>query len=376
MLLVAFLVLILMRVLKQDFVRYMGNGGDVENVGDENELLLPEDESGWKLLHGDVFRCPNHPELFAAVVGNGAQLVASALTVLALSLTNVVSTTYRGQILSATVVCYNLTGFIGGFVAAYVYHILTSANKQSSRNYWMRSLLYTLTIFTVPVGAVFSYVNTVAIGNGSTAAMPFTTILTVLAIQLLVGLPSTIFGNFMGRYYASKVSSSNKSYFPTRTTKIPRQIPQVIWWKGPIVQFFVGGCLPFSAIYIELHYIFASLWGHAVYTLFGILFVSLLLLILVVSFVSVALLYFQLQNEHHEWWWQSVVVGGSTGIFLYLYCFLYFFHRSEMEGLLQGSFFFGYMGVIAYGLWLMLGSVAWFSSFAFVRYIYGRIKSD
>ena len=359
-------------------MRYTGNTADVEGatVGDENELLLPEEESGWKLLHGDVFRCPHYPELFAAVIGNGSQLITCALTVMSLSLTNLVSTTYRGQILSATVVCYNLAGIIGGYIAAYVYHILTNGNKQQgSNNYWMQSLLYTLTLFTVPTGAVFAYVNTVAIGNRSTAAMPFTTIITVLAIQLLVGLPSTIFGNFMGRYAASKASSSS-NYFPTRTTKIPRQIPQIVWWKGPIVQLFVGGCLPFSAIYIELHYIFASLWGHAIYTLFGILFISLLLLILVVSFVSVALLYFQLQNEHHEWWWRSVMVGGSTGVFLYLYSFLYFFHRSEMEGLLQGSFFFGYMGLIAYGLWLMLGSVGWFSSFVFVRYIYSRIKSD
>ena len=43
----------------------------------------------------------------------------------------------------------------------------------------------------------------------------------------------------------------------------------------------MAGFLPFSAIYIELHYIFASLWGHKIYTLFGILFLAFIMLIIV-----------------------------------------------------------------------------------------------
>ena len=42
----------------------------------------------------------------------------------------------------------------------------------------------------------------------------------------------------------------------------------------------MAGFLPFSAIYIELHYIFASLWGHKIYTLFGILFLAFVMLVI------------------------------------------------------------------------------------------------
>ena len=45
----------------------------------------------------------------------------------------------------------------------------------------------------------------------------------------------------------------------------------------------MAGFLPFSAIYIELHYIFASLWGHKIYTLFGILFLAFIMLIIAMS---------------------------------------------------------------------------------------------
>jgi len=47
----------------------------------------------------------------------------------------------------------------------------------------------------------------------------------------------------------------------------------------------MAGFLPFSAIYIELHYIFASLWGHKIYTLFGILFLAFIMLLIVTILV-------------------------------------------------------------------------------------------
>ena len=50
-LLTVFLSIILLRVLKNDFTRYMGSADD----GD-----FMDDETGWKLIHGDVFRFPQH----------------------------------------------------------------------------------------------------------------------------------------------------------------------------------------------------------------------------------------------------------------------------------------------------------------------------
>ena len=35
---------------------------------------MGEEESGWKLIHGNVFRFPNQTNLFAALVGAGGQV--------------------------------------------------------------------------------------------------------------------------------------------------------------------------------------------------------------------------------------------------------------------------------------------------------------
>ena len=56
--------------------------------------------------------------------------------------------------------------------------------------------------------------------------------------------------------------------------------------------------------------------------------------------------------------------------------FYYFHARSDMSGLMQTSFFYGYMALICWGLFLMLGSVGYRGSLLFVRHIYRSIKCE
>lgn len=193
----------------------------------------------------------------------------------------------------------------------------------------------------------------------------------MLGIVLFVHFPITVLGAIVGRNQTDELKA------PCRTNKVPREIPQVnVWYKHPVAQLFMAGFLPFSAIYIELHYIFASLWGHKIYTLFGILFMAFILLTIVTSFITIALLYFQLAREDHHWWWSSFSNGGATGLFVLAYSFYYFWHRSNMNGVLQLSYYFGYMSVASFAFFLMLGFVGFYSAFEFVNYIYGAVKTD
>jgi len=138
----------------------------------------------------------------------------------------------------------------------------------------------------------------------------------------------------------------------------------------------MAGFLPFSAIYIELFYIYSSVWGHSSYQLFGILFIVAIILLVVTACITVALTYFQLSMEDHRWWWSSFLNGGSTGLFVYLYTIFYYIYRSKMTGSLQASFYFGYMAVICYYFFIMLGTAGVLSSLLFVKRIYRNIKCD
>jgi transmembrane 9 superfamily protein 2/4 len=74
---------ILVRTLKKDIARY--NRLDqfaLEDFGESGDADDTADDSGWKLVHGDVFRPPKNPLLLSVLVGNGAQLFAmTALTI-------------------------------------------------------------------------------------------------------------------------------------------------------------------------------------------------------------------------------------------------------------------------------------------------------
>lgn len=61
---------------------------------------------------------------------------------------------------------------------------------------------------------------------------------------------------------------------------------------------------------------------------------------------------------------------------MYAYAIFYYTNRSEMSGVLQAVFFFGYMLMISYAFSLMLGAVAFTVAMKFVQHIYRSIKID
>lgn len=354
LLLTAFLTIILMRILKKDFSRYL----------EVDEEELSEEESGWKMIHGDVFRAPSHVMLLSALVGSGAQIFFATLILLICVLLGVFKATKRGAVLTAIIILYALGGLVGGIVGGRIY-------KQLRGRSWVWNAVLTASVFPIPLVIVFTWVNTIAWNQNSTAALPFTTICLMLAIMLFMHFPLSVVGAIVGRNITSEYNA------PLRTNKATREVPKTVsWWHTRAVQLTMAGFLPFSAIYIELHYIFAAIWGHKIYSLFGILFLAFIMLSIVSSFITVALTYFQLAREDHRWWWSSFINGGAIGIFIFAYSFYYYVYRSEMDGMLQLSFYFGYTGIASYAFFMMLGFVGFLSSFSFVHHIYSNVKAD
>ncbi|KAI5063248.1 hypothetical protein GOP47_0021795 [Adiantum capillus-veneris] len=314
LLLTGFLATILMRVLKNDFIKYSR----------DEETPEDQEESGWKYIHGDVFRYPPHKSLFCAVIGSGTQLLALAIFIFMLALVGVFYPYNRGALYTALVVIYALTSGIAGYSAASFFRQLEGTN-------WVRNLLLTGCLFCGPLFLTFCFLNTVAIAYNSTAALPFGTIVVILLIWTLVTSPLLVMGGIAGK------NSKAEFQAPCRTSKFPREIPPLPWYRQTIPQMAMAGFLPFSAIYIELYYIFASVWGHKLYTIYSILFIVFIILIIVTAFITIALTYFQLAVEDHRWWWRSVLCGGSTGVFVFGYCFYYYFARADMTGFMQTS---------------------------------------
>lgn len=66
------LTMIIIRTLRRDIAAY--NREDLEEELDE-----AIEETGWKLVHGDVFRAPEYPGLLCSLLGSGVQIFCMLL---------------------------------------------------------------------------------------------------------------------------------------------------------------------------------------------------------------------------------------------------------------------------------------------------------
>jgi len=122
--------MILLRTLHRDIARY-----NQENVEDAQE------EFGWKLVHGDVFRPPSWGMLLSVFLGNGVQLFFMTLTTLLFACLGFLSPANRGFLMTCAVVCYVLMGTPAGYSSARIY-------KMFGGEKWKSNVL--LTAFLVP----------------------------------------------------------------------------------------------------------------------------------------------------------------------------------------------------------------------------------
>lgn len=293
----------------------------------------------------------------------GAQFLALGTGIIVMALLGMFNVHRHGAINSAAILLYALTCCISGYVSSHFY-------RQIGGERWVWNIILTTSLFSVPFFLTWSVVNSVHWANGSTQALPATTILLLLTVWLLVGFPLTVIGGIFGKNNASPFDA------PCRTKNIAREIPPQPWYKSTVIHMTVGGFLPFSAISVELYYIFATVWGREQYTLYGILFFVFAILLSVGACISIALTYFQLSGEDYRWWWRSVLSVGSTGLFIFLYSVFYYARRSNMSGAVQTVEFFGYSLLTGYVFFLMLGTISFFSSLKFIRYIYVNLKMD
>ena len=109
--------LILLRTLRNDFARYAKEN----DLDMENGLQQMGEDSGWKQVHGDVFRSPDNLELFSCFLGSGWQLLLLVLGVIVYAMAGpyLHGPVYedRGEMVSTFIVCYALTSAVSGYVS-------------------------------------------------------------------------------------------------------------------------------------------------------------------------------------------------------------------------------------------------------------------
>lgn len=348
-------VLILMRTLRNDYVRFTSEDDDME-------LERVIDETGWKQVHGDVFRSPTSLTLFSVLVGTGHQLFIMVLSVILIAIVDKLYVS-RGAVMGILVGVYSLTCAVAGFASGRLF-------KQHGGRNWKRTMLLTAVLFPGACFAIVFVLNFVAIGYQALATLSLGTMLTMTALWALVALPLTVVGTVVGR------NRTQKGKFPCQVNSIRRPVPDGPWYTQRAVLALAGGILPFGSIFIELFYIFSAVWHYKFYYVYGFMLLVYVILLIVTVCVTIVSTYCLLNAEDWRWQWTAFASGASTALYVLAYSVYYFFTKTRMTGLFQVAYYYGYMSIFSLGLGILCGTVGYVGSSIFVTRIYTYVKSD
>eukprot|EP00538_Stauroneis_constricta_P006395 CAMPEP_0119546238 /NCGR_PEP_ID=MMETSP1352-20130426/742_1 /TAXON_ID=265584 /ORGANISM="Stauroneis constricta, Strain CCMP1120" /LENGTH=718 /DNA_ID=CAMNT_0007590917 /DNA_START=50 /DNA_END=2206 /DNA_ORIENTATION=+ len=336
---------------------------DIAGYNEMHSLEDTQEETGWKLVHGDVFRPPStQPMLFSVLVGTGAQLGTAFLLTMVCAMLKFLNPMKKGQTLSAIIFLYVLSGSVAGYVTARIF-------KFADAKAWKQATVLTAAGLPGVLVSIFMLLNIFLSFARSASAVSFLTLLAIFALWVCVSTPLVFIGSFIG-------FKSEKIQVPTKTNQISRYIPELPWYSSPPLSFILGGILPFGSVCIELFFIMSAIWLHQIYYMMGFLLAVLLILAATCAEVSVVMCYLQLCAEDHRWWWKSFFNCASAGGYLFLYSLWFLSSRLNLVGVLPVIVYLTYMGMISLCFSIFCGSVGVITSFWFTKTIYGALKVD
>jgi transmembrane 9 superfamily protein 2/4 len=95
-----------------------------------------DDISGWKLIHGDVFRAPRRLGLLTPLLGAGVQIFLSTALTLLFALFGVLNPSYRGGLVHYALFFYAFSGVYAGYHSTRIYKAFHGKNWRSNA-FWV-----------------------------------------------------------------------------------------------------------------------------------------------------------------------------------------------------------------------------------------------
>lgn len=358
--LTASLAVVLFRTLRRDCARYGIAAGDImDDLHDDFD-----NDVGWRMLRGDVFRAPAGGGMLSVLCGSGAQLVVVTFATLVCALLGIVSPHRRGNLVSGLLSMWVFSSGLGGYVAARLHKAMGG----------VRWKLVTFGVGLVLPGiafVTFFVVNLFLWMMGSTGAAPFLTMFLLLFLWLGVSVPLAFAGTYFG--YRRKAYD-----FPVRTNQIPRPIPRQPGYLGGPSVHLLAGIVPFGVVCIELRVILNSIYLDEFYHFFGFLVAVFTILAVTCAEVSVVVVFVKLSNCDYGWWWNSWLASASSGVYVLAYSVYYLLtsEGADPKNVVSNFLFLAYSTLGSLCFALLTGTIGFLSALAFVRRIYSDSVDD
>ncbi|KAI6658978.1 Transmembrane 9 superfamily member 4-like isoform X3 [Oopsacas minuta] len=346
---------ILIKILRRDISHY-------NRICDELSDSTFE-ETGWKLVHGDVFRPPAHSFQLTVLLGSGVQLFCTIFVIFLLACLGFLSPDNKGALLTYSIVIFMFMGSIGGYTSGRFYKTMGGFDYKLAAV--STALFYPAIIFIIS-----ALINVLFVTKQSTQALPMPTVAILLALWGFISLPLVYIGFYIGY---RKVRYEH----PVRINVIPRPVPEQPVCHSMVISAMLSGLFPFIVVFLEFYFVLTAIWEHHFYYLSGFLFLVFIIFTITTSQVAIISTYLLLCSEQYHWWWRSSYLL-SMGFTVYAFGYILLFHYTRVEAMsiISFSFYWAYSAIILISLWLLSGTIGMYSSYVFVRKIYSAIKID
>ena len=123
-----------------------------------------------------------HVYLYSVLVGSGAQLICMTVALLTFALFGLLSPDNRGSIVTAFILLFVFMGAFAGYYSALTYKMFRGTE-------WKYNTILTALLYPGGVSCIILVLNTALWVQGSTGALPFGTFFTLLFLWFCVSVP-------------------------------------------------------------------------------------------------------------------------------------------------------------------------------------------
>lgn len=314
---------------------------------------------------------PLMPLLLSILVAGGVQIISSVVGVIIILCVDItfdghdfslVFQDRQGAVHSFSILCIVGSGSLASYVGIIVNKMLHHNSTNVKYNTTMNCLLSMVFCGFVPalLLAVVLFLNFFVWAKASSSALPLGTIVVLLLLFVLIELPLGIIGGYYGNrkqlslFSAPSIENNHRS----------------LWAMDPIVSTLLFGLIPFGIIYVDLTYIFNSVWLEKTtfYYMYGFLLLTTVMLIVIIVELAVIGTYLSVSGfKNPAYHWLCFRVGSSVGWYILAYSWFYFFTHLHVRDYVSVLLYITYMALVSAIVCIGCGAIGILTGMVYVN---------
>lgn len=299
----------------------------------------------------------------------------------------------RNSVVTMAVLCFVIAAFVASFVGTWLKLEYQSFRNETSGKY---------RIFSIICGSALPGLVTVSTQilnyiiklKESTQAIPFRTVKIFIAVYFANCIPLSLLGgevaNRMYRRCGSKfpilssLGIKNTGLKAIKTRNCKRSEISMKWIREEVpyssLTILICGLFPFAIIYVEMLYIYKSVWLEKTtfYYFYWFLLGNIVLLCIVVCEISLLGCFITMKMHKKDrripardgWRWRCFLMGSSCAWYMELYTLYYIFHTLNITGFSSTFTSVSYSLIFNIMCGMTMGSLGYLTCCWFVNRVY------